>query len=608
MKRHIFFILQFIVYVVLLSSCTNQVSIPPTPTILPANTTLSTLETTPLSPRQTSSESSAPTITKVYWDSSNRTVNINLQPWPKIWPGTMILDGKEIPQGETPGGVIYRPNAPLDQLPGGIIIGTLPWVSGLDQVDFPCCGSLQFEFPESGTTNLFEYNLRDLGCDTASTRVCPSEWTVHIGDWIIDGTESEVLENSKMLQKGNIYLRDSATLKIKNSELMMERGNTPTIHVYIFVDPQANLIIDHSKVYPGDTNGGLTCVINHGKTALFDSPTSIHYFDMSDGASLTMQNSQMVFEIGGLLQVTGGTTNVIDSTIGALGISVPAGAQLNVSGLHSGTHFDHWKVQDLIPEAKYELTLDNVDMLKDDLDHGPYERGWIFFLDRESHVNLSDSNLRKVFIDIQNDTAEFDQLKIGQPSSLTYRDIHLNNVTVEGEWPFTINNSNVIISNSNFLFLQTSGNSTVKLINSHIVEFIPRAFTGTMIFENGEWSNAGEIIGGVDYHSTSNHFTVKGSLKLADNLRENLQWKDAQVTREFELTLLDKLGKPISNAAVMVGEKETVTDEDGKTTISVLFDETNFNQPNPLEIWHLGALVQQSTIDFFTESPIKIIK
>lgn len=518
----------------------------------------------------------------------------------------MTLDGSEINQDEAPGGVVYRPNAPLDQQPSGIIIGSMPWVSGLSQVDFPCCGSLQFSFPGNELTNLYEYNLQDLGCKTASSKVCPSEWMVHDGDWIIDGSTSTVIENTKMLQKGNIYLRDSAVLTIKNSELMMERGNTPTIHVYIFVDSHATLIIDHSKVYPGDTNGGLTCVINHGKTRMIDSPTSIHYFDMSDGASLTMQNSQMVFEIGGLLQVTGGSTHVSDSTIGALGLNVPAGAHLNASGIQSGTHFDHWKVQDLIPEANYELTLDNVDMLTDDLDHGPYERGWIFFLDQNSHVSLSDSDLRKVFIDIRNDTAEFDQLQIGQPSSLTYRDIHLENITVEGEWPFTITNSNVTFSNSNFLFLQPTGNSTLKLINSHIVEFIPREFTGTILFENGEWTNAGEIIGGVDYHSTSNQFTIKGSLKLADDLRENLQWKDAQVTREFELILLDKQGNPLSQAIIKTGGKEYITDENGKTTISFIFDEVNYNQPNPLEVWQSGILVQQKSIDFFTESPIRL--
>ncbi len=37
----------------------------------------------------------------------------------------MILDGKEIPQGETPVVLSTAPMRRVDQLPGGIIIGTL---------------------------------------------------------------------------------------------------------------------------------------------------------------------------------------------------------------------------------------------------------------------------------------------------------------------------------------------------------------------------------------------------------------------------------------------------------------------------------------------------
>lgn len=533
-------------------------------------------------------------------------MSLDLQDWQNNWPGILLLDGVEVPQSGKSGGVAYRPNAPLNQPPSGILIGTLPWVSGLDQADFPCCGSIQFSFPKAGLTNVFDYNLHDLGCTTASTKQCPSDWTVHEGDWIIDGTQSVILEDTKMLQKGNIYINDSATLTIRNSELMIERGNTPTIHVYFFVAPKATLIIDKSKIYPGNINGGLVCVFNHGKTSMIDSPTSIHYFDMSDGASFTMQNSKMIFDIGGLLQVQGGNTQVADSTIGALGVKVPAGAHLDASGLQSGVQFDHWKVQDLIPEANYSLTLDNVFLLKDDLKHGPYERGWIFFLDKDSHVNLSNSDLRKVFLDIQNDTASFKDLRIGEPSSLDYRDIHLKDITVEGEWPFTISNSNVTITNSNYLFLQPSGNSTIKLVDSHMVEFIPRDFTGTIIFENSEWSEAGEILGGVDYHSASNHFTMTGSLKLADDLRNNLQWKNAQVTREFEVILHDSQGNPISGAVLEIGGNKYQTNENGTASIAILFDESNFNQPNLLKVWQSGKLVRQLTIDFFTESPIRL--
>lgn len=349
-------------------------------------------------------------------------------------------------------------------------------------------------------------------------------------------------------------------------------------------------------------------MMNHGEVRMTDSPTSIHYFDMSAGAQLTMANSEMVYTIGGLLQVTGGSTTVTDSTLGALGLNVPAGAHLDVAGLQSGVYLNSWDVHDMIPDADYDLVLERTTILKDDftgeLRNGPYERGWIFFLDPDAHVRLSDSELRKVFLDLRNETADFQDLRVGVPASLAYRDIVLTNIVVNGEWPFTITDSDLTITNSDYLFLQPSGSSQVRLINSHVVEFIPRNFFGTMIFENGLWTTAGEIIGGVPHHSMANDFVMEGSLRM-EGLRENLQWKDAQVTREFDVVVTDVHGVPMGGVVIRVNGQDYVTDNTGKTKFNIVFDETNYNQPTALEAWHSGNLIARQWIDFFTETPIR---
>lgn len=520
----------------------------------------------------------------------------------------MYIDGVEMPMDGGEGKPVVRPNGSLDKAPTGLIVGTLPWVTGLDGVDFPCCGTIQFNIPGEGLTNVFEFKTQVFGCATASAKVCPSDWTVHEGDLVIGGTETKLIENVKFFQKGNIYVRDTATLILKNTELMMARGSVPTIHVYIFVDPMATVIIDNSLVHPY-TDGGLVCLRNLGKVEMTNSPTQIHYFDMSGGAQFTMANSQMVYTIGGILQVNGGNTTVTDSTLGALGLNVPAGAHLDVTGLRSGVYFDSWDVHEMIPDANYNLVLQRTTILKDDftgaLEHGPFERGWIFFLDPDAHVRISDSELRKVFFDLRNVTTAFQDLRIGVPSSLTYRDIVLTNVVVNGEWPFTITDSNVTITNSNYLFLQPSGSSTVSLINSHMVEFIPRDFFGTMIFEYGLWTNAGEIIGGVPYHSMANDFVIKGSLKI-EGVREHLQWKNAQVTREFDVVVSDFLGAPVNGIVIKVSGQNYVTDETGKTKFNITFTDTNYNQPTTLEAWRSGKLFASQGVDFFTETPIRL--
>ncbi|GFP34707.1 hypothetical protein HKBW3S43_00499 [Candidatus Hakubella thermalkaliphila] len=129
---------------------------------------------------------------------------------------------------------------------------------------------------------------------------------------------------------------------------------------------------------------------------------------------------------------------MLNSTIGALGLRVPAGAYLNISGLKSGVYFESWDVHDMIPEADYHLVLKRTRILKDnftgELEHGPYERSWLFFLDPNAHVRISNSELRKVFIDLINEDVEFENLRVGIPSSLNYRDIKLKDVIVMGQW------------------------------------------------------------------------------------------------------------------------------------------------------------------------------
>lgn len=551
-------------------------------------------------------------ISDMFWNSNLKVIEITLDPFPSTWGNwIMYVDGEEVPMEGGPGNPVTRPNAPLDEPPTGLIIGTLPWLSPLTEVDFPLCGTIQFYIPGEGFTNRYEFNLIDFG-KTASKKKCPSEWIKHHGDLVIGGRETKIIENVKYFQQGHIYVNDEAKLVVRNSQLMIGPGEVvPTVHCCIFVDDRASLEIKNSTVFP-QRGLGLVEISTSGKVNITDSPTKIHLLEVYKGAQVTIINSEVVFDIGGLIQVHSGDTRIINSTIGALALTVPANAHLNISGLKSGVYFESWDVHDMIPEADYNLVLKGTHILKDnftgELKHGPYERGWIFFLDPNAHVRISNSELRKVFIDLINEDVEFENLKVGIPSSLNYRDIKLTDVIIMGQWPFTIMDSNVIIKNSNYLFLQPSGQSTVTLINSHMSEFIPRDFFGTMIFENGLWMAAGEIIGGVPYHSMENNFTIKGSLKIDERVRENLRWKDARVTREYDVIIKDKNGNPIEGALIKINGKTFVSDNAGQAKLNLIFNEFNYIEPKKLEVWKGKNLIAQKGIDFFTETPIIIIK
>lgn len=450
------------------------------------------------------------------------------------------------------------------------------------------------------------YRVQNLNTDL-NTTLAPD--VVHTGDLVIDGNETMVIEDTKYFQQGNIYINDEAKLVIKNSQFMLGRGDVPTIHTYIFISEKASLEIENSTIFPyqpTDKMGALVVVQNSGNVSITNSPTSIHLLEVHEGSQLTMKDSEMVFDIGGLLQVCGGNSKLVNSTIGAIGLTVPANSHLDISGMKSGVYLESWDIHDIIPDVNYNLVLEKTYILKDELQPGPYERGWIFFIDPQAHARISNSELRKVFIAFQNEEKNLENMRLGVPSSLKYRDIELNDITVKGQWGITLMDSNMTISNSDYLFIQIYGQSNLNMVDSHMVEFIPRDFFGTIFFENCNWTNAGEIIGGLPYHSMENNFTIRGSLKISSELKEHLQWHNATVKRIYDVIVLDGNSQPIKGISINIDGKTFLTDDSGKTEFTLIFNDTSYLEPRELEVIERNKTAAKREINFFTETPIII--
>ena len=103
----------------------------------------------------------------------------------------------------------------------------------------------------------------------------------------------------------------------------------------------------------------------------------------------------------------------------------------------------------------------------------------------------------------------------------------------------------------------------------------------------------------------SNDFTIRGSLRIAEGVRENLQWQDAFVTREY-VCIVQRGDEPVEGAVVRIMDEALTTNEHGAATFSIRFDETNYNEPQRLEVLVAGELYNWTKVDFFTESPIVV--
>lgn len=137
--KHISCLLAGISFIFLMTACNSgQVG---NPSAMPVDLT-PTLNI--ISPTETASakiDPQIPSITSVEWNSTLQVIEVAIEPWPETWSEwTLILDGNEFRAEEDPASFVFRPNAPLDQSPTGLIIGALPWVSGLEEVDFPAAG------------------------------------------------------------------------------------------------------------------------------------------------------------------------------------------------------------------------------------------------------------------------------------------------------------------------------------------------------------------------------------------------------------------------------------------------------------------------------------
>jgi len=104
-------------------------------------------------------------ITSIEW-LQDGFIEVLFDEFPAWNDWTMVVNDRVVPMWGEAGDVNVHPNGPVHSATG-VFIGTLPWVSPLTDVEFPCTGTLQFHIPGVGPTNVVEFDLRARGCCTS---------------------------------------------------------------------------------------------------------------------------------------------------------------------------------------------------------------------------------------------------------------------------------------------------------------------------------------------------------------------------------------------------------------------------------------------------------
>jgi hypothetical protein len=121
-------------------------------------------------------------ITDVSWDVDLQVIHVAVDAWPANWGDwKTYINNVELNMEGGAGYPVIRPDAPLEQPPTGLFVGTQPWLTGLSSVDFPCKGFIRFFIPGEGLTTNFYFDVSDEGGQTASTNDWPCAWTNGVG-------------------------------------------------------------------------------------------------------------------------------------------------------------------------------------------------------------------------------------------------------------------------------------------------------------------------------------------------------------------------------------------------------------------------------------------
>ena len=422
----------------------------------------------------------------------------------------------------------------------------------------------------------------------------------HRGDITIMGKDFLVLENGEFEQFGNIYLKNGSKLIIRDSTFKITRYQKLLNHWGIYLDDAASLEIENSKLISGEdplSSEGTLFVINArggARVTMKNSPTKIHLFMMYENAKAVVENSEIVGILGGIVAAhEKADLKVVNSKIGAVNLDIPDGATFEAEGLSTG-YFKDWNLKRDTKNNRigYNIILQNTELVPDKIGPGPFERGWPVFIHSGAKVKIKDSELRKVVINLFDEKAEFSNFYLKKPSNFDYRDIHLENVKVMGQWGiFLHGSSDVTVRDSDAFWTFIYDDSKLSLINTHMDEFDPRNFRGEMAFENTIWDTAAEII-------ENNNFVIRGGLEIRPI--GGFSWQDSKVTRIYDV--IGKSGTELTltkeNKIIWSG----VFDNKGKASFSLKFDDATFN-----DVWILkDNSGHTQEITFFAKTPVDI--
>jgi hypothetical protein len=464
----------------------------------------------------------------------------------------------------------------------------------------------------------------------------------YVGDYIVEGTEVHTIENKLLRITGNLIVRDSAKLVVRNSHIIL---NVTTFCSYwAKVQDDATFEVENSVLdRASETNVNLS--VGDGATLTMDNTTS--YWDIpADGGTVRVDSSQIIGSNGIYWKGYAPTQLTLEnSSVKILMMSFRGEQeQISLPRLEPGT------LDNLLVTTSEGASLD--------LKNSSVQE-WVLELwddpcredpNNEKHLIVENSELSGLWIWIHPDAymkvsnlvlpESFDNWNLRsnfETSGLGY-DITLINTTLGGGSVANLKlltvgklevqdvvgcqiapwgSAEISVENSRieYGFIMRGNENYVRISNTTI--------TGCTIYFIEGWLHIPEPIGGdnhtvefsntkiesdVNWEVSCNQAEIKGEVTILTPM-DQVTWDHGTIIREYPLVAKDEAGNPISNATIELFDPQSnlvwsgLTDNEGKVFLSMMFTNENY-----ADEWEIKASIEGTNVSrklgFLTSTPV----
>lgn len=429
---------------------------------------------------------------------------------------------------------------------------------------------------------------------------------VHIGDLVIDGNQTFIIEKSTYVQTGDIIIKDNATLVLRDSRLIL---NLSANHEYsILVQNSAEILSTNTTIA---TNGTLVYEINfyensyglfntskielHGTIRGYDHTAilvinSQAFSVQSYGHSNTViRNSTLWGAVCVAEKMSFPHLSVFDSTLETVNLYI-LGAIATADGLRNG-HVVYFNTY-------YNLTISG---------------GWV------GATTIFNSNVRLgIGLSFRNSTATISRGFLSYIDVLDHSDVYIYNSTINAQ-AIVRHDSNIIIQGVNVLmfnpwddsfatvldseitFFGTGyGNASSFVSNSTISQWEVKDFLGEVTFENVAIKGILEI--------ASSHFHIYGNVTFPSVNH----WENSNVTRNFNVILSNESGYPMASVELELvdGSDKVIwngfSDDLGRANFNLTLSDGNYTDALRIKA-SKGTRFSTKFVTFCSETPILMV-